>query len=551
MQRTRAAATLLLASLILALASQARAQSSFEVAARHYQDRQWQAAAEAFLQIADDSLQHEATRLSARLYAGESFIQLGDYTRAKTEFELLGQTAPAGSIRSQASFRLGEVAFLAGEFETARELLGDYLNSNPTDSFVSFAQDYLLRLETRVSDSADFKKLEEAVGWQRDARHDIALAGYHQLLKHKGLNLQLRAEVLRRAAQLHQQLDHLSEALPLYQLLLAEFPHSPHAAQVQSSVAWIYDQLDQPTQAAEQFRQLYEKFPHSPQAGAAAYWLAMWSADQQNSAQAMHYIDWLLEQQLSADEANDLRGKSLCLKCQLLASQENWPAIEELAELHARQLPPGTSATRLEFWQAESVFRQRHFEEALTLYEQLQPKTIGISEAWTAMVPLRVAQLTARRQQWTKVLRQLDRLEADHPDFQLDYEVDYLRGRALAGRGEMSAARNHYQRVLDNPKATDTEAATMAGWMIGETYFHQNEYALARRAYLQVIELTEFPQWQARAALQAGKCWELEENWDEAVEVYSRALERWPHSAAEQELQSRLRWAEIQTTQIK
>ena len=116
-----------------------------------------------------------------------------------------------------------------------------------------------------------------------------------------------------------------------------------------------------------------------------------------------------------------------------------------------------------------------------------------------AMVPLRRAQLAARRQQWTKCLNFVEELNQRHPDFELAYEADYLRGRALAGRGQMSAARESYQRVLNNPNAQQTETAAMAQWMIGETYFHQYDLPRAREVYLKVIEQHPKPEWQARA----------------------------------------------------
>ena len=93
----------------------------------------------------------------------------------------------------------------------------------------------------------------------------------------------------------------------------------------------------------------------------------------------------------------------------------------------------------------------------------------------------------------------------------------------------------------------------MAQWMIGETFFHQRDYARARAAYLAVIE-RQVPakrqapaDWQARAALQVGKCWELENRWDEAQAMYLQALQRWPGTEPEPQLQARLKWAESRT----
>jgi tetratricopeptide (TPR) repeat protein len=70
----------------------------------------------------------------------------------------------------------------------------------------------------------------------------------------------------------------------------------------------------------------------------------------------------------------------------------------------------------------------------------------------------------------------------------------------------------------------------MARWMIGESYFHQENYAAALAEYSKVDEQTSFPRWQAAALLQAGKCHELLGEWRLAVEVYGRLLKTLPQS---------------------
>ena len=84
---------------------------------------------------------------------------------------------------------------------------------------------------------------------------------------------------------------------------------------------------------------------------------------------------------------------------------------------------------------------------------------------------------------------------------------------------------------------------------IGETYFHQQDYEHATVAYQKVIERHNLPEWQARAALQAGKCAELTENWEAARLQYSRALERWQGSTSEKQLAGRLKWAQERVAQ--
>ncbi|NOZ38905.1 MAG: tetratricopeptide repeat protein [Planctomycetes bacterium] len=543
-------------SAIVLDAHHAFAADAFAEATQLYQSSQWQQAATAFDRIAQTTQNNEATRLTAQLYAGESLVQLGKYAEARHRYQLVQKSvqkksAPPAPLAAQALFRLGEVAWLSGESEAAAELLQAYVDKHPAGASTSFAQTYLQQIRQQQSSQANFAVLDEAVGWERDGRHDAALAAYRKLLQQHTSRDQIRAEALRRVAKLHDRLAQSREAIELYQQFLTEFPHAKQTVEVQTAVAWLHDRLDQPTQAAEQFRGVVAKFPQSPQAAEAAYWLARDHADKQDNTRSNKYVDWLLAREDLPKRRPKLWGKTLCLKCQLLAGQGEWQQIDKLVETTEGRLDDGPLSTKLEFWAAEAAFRLRKYKTAKDRFTKLQPKTIGIGQSWTAMIPLRRAQLAARRQQWSAVLKILDQLERDHPnfelpDFELNYEVDYLRGRAMAGRGNMTAARKFYRRVLDNRAAADTEAATMAGWMTGETFFHQRDYTRARSAYQKVMEQTSFSEWQSRAALQAGKCWELEQHWDEAAEVYTAALERWPDSDSDSQLELRLRWAQSQ-----
>ena len=65
----------------------------------------------------------------------------------------------------------------------------------------------------------------------------------------------------------------------------------------------------------------------------------------------------------------------------------------------------------------------------------------------------------------------------------------------------------------------------MAQWMIGETFFHQKNYEAALREYLRVEILYDYPDWQAAALLQAGKCQEQLGQWQQAAELYERLIE--------------------------
>ena len=84
--------------------------------------------------------------------------------------------------------------------------------------------------------------------------------------------------------------------------------------------------------------------------------------------------------------------------------------------------------------------------------------------------------------------------------------------------------------------------------MIGETYFHQQDYESALREYLRVEILYDYPTWQAAALLQAGKCHESLSQWQQAMELYARLLKQFPDTTFTEEATRRLEVVEQRAT---
>src|SRR5690606_3205615 len=129
----------------------------------------------------------------------------------------------------------------------------------------------------------------------------------------------------------------------------------------------------------------------------------------------------------------------------------------------------------------------------------------------------------------------------DYPEFDQLYEADYVIGRCFAAEADFEKARAAYRRVLQSGTGSKSETAAKAQWMIGESYFHQEDYKAALREYLRVEILYPYPQWQAVAMLQAGKCHERLGQWKEAAEIYSQLMTKYGKSEVSVEAAARLR----------
>ena len=75
------------------------------------------------------------------------------------------------------------------------------------------------------------------------------------------------------------------------------------------------------------------------------------------------------------------------------------------------------------------------------------------------------AQALAHQEKWIEAKKIAGRIAAQYPDFEAQYEVDYLLGRCLARKALFHEARRAYQRVTRSGIGGKTETAAMAQWM--------------------------------------------------------------------------------------
>jgi TolA-binding protein len=157
------------------------------------------------------------------------------------------------------------------------------------------------------------------------------------------------------------------------------------------------------------------------------------------------------------------------------------------------------------------------------------------------MIQLRLGQVLAQQNKWQEASQIAHAFAQNYPDFPQIYEVDYLLGRCLAAQARFNDARAAYDRVLRSPRGGKSETAAMAQWMIGESYFQQQEFEEAIAAYHRVERLFAYPQWQAAALLQAGKCREAQGQWQEALRCYEQLLKQHAETMVADEAEQRVR----------
>ncbi len=170
-------------------------QTAGFLAARSFQNQDWLAALEAFLNLKREMPDHELVWLF-RYGIAESLYRIKQGEQAQTEYEWLSNNAPKPEIRAEAAFKIGDVFFERGQFAQAvsayqsalkgRDL---YLGSYPA-VLLNLGESYFQLEELSRAESIFKKFMEIGSGNPMAWRASLRLAE----IKAMGSTLNLEAE---------------------------------------------------------------------------------------------------------------------------------------------------------------------------------------------------------------------------------------------------------------------------------------------------------------------------------------------------------------------
>ena len=337
----------------------------------------------------------------------------------------------------------------------------------------------------------------------------------------------------------------LAEAVAVFRTLLSEDPKYAVADKVYYELAWALKSAGQEKEAVEAFAELVKQCPESPYVaesqfcvGEAAY------KDGKYQAAATAYA-------AAMDKAgkSDL-GEKAAHKLGWTYYRLDSPAEAQQAFAYERATwPKGPLAADAAFMEAECLFKQKKFSEALAAYEKVKDTSSKEFQVLTllhsaqaldtqALAMLRPDQEKQRTETWEKGLALLDRLLKDSPDTAYLPEALYERGWVLQNLGRFEEAVVEYKLVLDKSSA---EPAARAQFMIGQIQFQRKKYTEAVKSFYLVLYGYPYPQWQADAAFEAAKCFEaLPNKKSQAVKQYQELIEKFPQSERVTAAKSRL-----------
>lgn len=521
-QSRHAEATTLLEECLPALTDgEAAARCRAQIAICHAQAGQIDKARAAYAELV---AQHPAGEfvLPTTLHLAETVEAAGERGWAAELFASLSAEDNPAEYAAKGLLGLGWSHFQAGDFARTQETLDQLLARYPDDPHVAEAAVLRARALTESGKDAD------------------ALAMYALAVDRLPADGELLSSALLGAAQLQSKAGNPAAAESLLARLAAEFPDDPRRDLVLYDRAWELLALDRGTEAEALFAEIRVDYPQSARWGDAAYRLA----ERAYKAQEYDRAAELLREIVAAESAAVLRPSALYMQGQIAAARKQWPDVATAMRAAVDAAPDGPLRKHAEFWIAEALYQQQQYAAALAALAPLAEQTDDGQQAWRPLVLLRQAQMLALAERWTEARGAAERALERYPDFEQRYELDYVVGRVHASRAEFDEARLAYRRAIRSPQGEGTEAAARAQFMIGETFFHQKDYATALREFLRVEILYDYPTWQAASLLEAAKCHEQLEQWKAAVELYDRMLADFPETELRDEAARRLQAAQ-------
>jgi TolA-binding protein len=186
--------------------------------------------------------------------------------------------------------------------------------------------------------------------------------------------------------------------------------------------------------------------------------------------------------------------------------------------------PNSPLASDAAFVQAECLFKQAKFKEALSAYEQVKSAS---NPEFQALSLLHAGQAAGQLQAWDRSLTLLDRVARDFPDSTYVPESLYEQGWAKQNQGKLDEALALYESVTAK---SDGEVAARARFMIGEIYFERKDHKEALRHFIKVVSGYAYPQWQAAAHYETGRCFEVLGKVGQAKQSYQEVVDKFPDS---------------------
>ncbi|MDG1895385.1 MAG: tetratricopeptide repeat protein [Fuerstiella sp.] len=476
------------------------------------------------------------------------YNQLGETQAAEQQWQVVLTQHPNSQLVSEATFRLGETAFAAERFDDAVKQYAAVAQDWPESEFAPHAQ-YSLgwtwfsigEYQKATTAMSTLVKQYRASSVAPKGLYVRAMAAYQLGEYPKSINdVQsflatkpesedaLDAQYVMGLAQAG--LKQFEAATKTYTSILATANTYPAADKVAYELGWAWIELGKTDEAVAVFHRLAKDWPNSPLAAESLFRVGEAYYDAGNYSQATTaYRD--SAQHASTTEIGEKSMHKLgwsCLKADDLAG-----AVKAFSDQLTRH-PDGELAGDARFLAGECHFRTENWQAAKAAYE----KVIANRDSnYLALAIFHAGECAASLEDWSSSRRLHEQVLAEFADFEMRPEARYGVAWALQNEGQLDNAIAAYEQVTEE---SDTETAAKARFMIGECCFAQKKHKNATKHFLKTVFLYNHPEWSAVAYFEAGRCFEVLRDTEQARNCYEQVIEKYPQHTKVKDAQQRL-----------
>jgi len=453
-----------------------------------------------------DSKSHDR----AHLRLGEYAYAAGDFPGAITEYQAIIKDWPKSTLVPHAVSGMGWAQLGAKDYSAAAATMTTLIDKHSDQaSLVPYA--YRARGIAR-QELADFQNAIDDLNKFLDSNPPAAEKSHAQYIS--GL------------AQYG--LKKYDKAAETFRAILVTDPKYASIDNVLYDLAWALKEGGKDTESTATFERLAKDHPESSHAAEALFHIgeAQFLAKDYKAASKSFY------DAMNKAGKSDIGEKAAYQLALTHYQLDQFDKAQQGFEYQLATYPQGELAADAQFMLAESWFKQNKYDVALANYQKFLAKPSSRND-FLVLAQLHAGQSAAQLGKWDESLKLLDQAQKNGSESQVALEIAYERGWAKQNLGQLDDAFKLYNEVADK---TDREIGARARFMMGEIQFEKKEYAEAVRNFYKVAfgygatTPEPFHKWQANAAYEAGRCFEVMRRTDEAKKSYKEVVDRFPNS---------------------
>ena len=451
----------------------------------------------------------------------------GKIAEAEQTTQILVDKFPKSTAVAQAIFRVGEIAFANGDFDTAYTRYQTLIEDHPQSEFVPHAMygaawsllekkefeqsialfDRLIK-EFPQHDRATQAKVGRGVSRRLSGDAAGAMADLESFLQ-TGPQGQAEIDALYELGLAQVALKKWPEVATSFEMLLEKAPDSKMADRFHYELAWAQQSNDNEAKALQHFAVIATDFADSPLAPEANFHIGNDAYDRQQFDDAIQAYTRCVNSATS----DNLREKAAYKNAWCYYKQKNYDEALKYFQQQVQNFPDGELHADGLLMISDSLYRLEKHELAFEAYRVAKP---AIEASKTVEARVRWQALLHGGQSANKTKRFSEALEFVKPIVESEVTEDALKrdayleiGNAYRGMGEDDAALNAWEKAAIDTGETGAEARCMMGELLfGQKKFDDaiNAFKLVFYGYGGTQSTDEIKPWQALAVFEAAQC---------------------------------------------